>query len=294
MTSTAYWELRVLDDFRLLAGGEPCHALPRKGMALLGFLALQRDHSARREAIAMLLWEHAGRAQARVSLRQLLSGLRKFRRDAPALVEVDGDAVKLSEHVCVDADAFERLADAGRGSHEAASAFYRTDLLESVHLPDAPAFHDWLAVEQTRLRNRLVTILVESAEAGVAEGGDLNQGMSAALRLLRLDPYNEIGHRCLMQVYSRQGRSALAINQYRSLCALLGRELQVQPETATIALYEELMQRRRAPVRSLSGTSASGTGLSPARTSLPPLPRTCRVTPRTFVSFGALGGRRKP
>lgn len=245
MIASDHWELRLLDDFKLIAGGEPCLSIPRKGVALLGFLALQRQRSSRRDAIARLLWENADRAQARVSLRQLLSTLRKLQDGAPALVEADADSIWLSREVCIDAEDFELLARAGRTSDQRACELYRTDLLASIYLPDAPAFHEWLAVEQTRLRNHLVAILVDGLERGLSEGGDLNEALSAALRLLRLDPYNEIGHRGLMRAYSRQGRSALAIHQYRSLCALLRRELQVAPETTTTQLYEALMMQRR-------------------------------------------------
>jgi DNA-binding SARP family transcriptional activator len=237
--------LRLLDGFQLSYAGSFVALKARKGVALLTFLALQRDRLIHRETIAALLWEDADRVQARVSLRQLLSSLRKLAEAGASLIEVDGDCIRLSEFVRVDADRFETLADGALEVQMAACEVYRGDLLANFHLRDAPAFHDWLVIEQTRLRNRYVAVLAEVMESACSEGGDLNLGMSAALRLVRIDPYNELGHRNLMQIYARQGRSALAIHQYRSLSALLRRELQVAPEAATTGLYEHLVQRRR-------------------------------------------------
>jgi DNA-binding SARP family transcriptional activator len=245
MTSTNHWDLRLLDGFQLSYAGSCIALKARKGIALLTFLALHRNRLVHRETVAALLWEDADRAQARVSLRQLLSSLRKLAEAGPPIVDVDGDCIRLSDFVRVDADHFEALADGAPEVQMAACEVYRSDLLANFHLRDAPAFHDWLIIEQTRLRNRYVAVLAEVMESACAEGGDLNLGMSAALRLVRIDPYNELGHRNLMRIYARQGRSALAIHQYRSLAALLRRELQVAPEAATTGLYEHLVQRRR-------------------------------------------------
>lgn len=294
MSTQQYWDLRLLDGFMLLGRGKPQFLRARKGIALLGYLALQREHSAGRETLATLLWEDADRIQARVSLRQLISGVRKVQNGAPELIEVDADRVRLSPHVAVDSDRFEQLAAGDAAERRIACDIYRSDLLAGLHLPAAPAFHDWLVVEQTRLRNGLVSLLVQSLEEEMVAGGDLNQALGSALKLLRLDPYNEFGHRELMRVYSRQGRSALAVHQYRSLCGLLRRELQVLPEAETIRMYERLVQQRRHSVSkveaggpaagsnvfypSLEGRSADA-GMSLERTGCRALP----ISPRSLV-----------
>jgi DNA-binding SARP family transcriptional activator len=245
MTTAAQWDMLLLDGFHLSCAGASVMVKARKGVALLAFLALQRDRSADRETLAALLWEDADRAQARVSLRQLLSALRKLHPAAGPLVEADGEYIRLSPDVAVDVARFETMIEGTAAARMTACELYRSDLLASFHLRDAPAFHDWLVVEQTRLRNNFVAMLVEVMEDAERNEAGGTRGMSAALRLLRIDPYNEIGHRSLMRIYARQGRSALAIHQYRSLTALLRRELQITPEASTIALYDDLVRRRR-------------------------------------------------
>lgn len=245
MTIAAQWDMRLLDGFHLSCDGASVMVKARKGIALLAFLALQRERPVHRETLAALLWEDADRTQARVSLRQLLSALRKLRPGAAPLVDGDGEYVRLSPQVQIDVTRFEAMIDGAAAARIGACDLYRSDLLANFHLRDAPAFHDWLVVEQTRLRNHFVAMLVEAMEDAERTQADSTRGMSAALRLLRIDPYNEIGHRSLMRIYARQGRAALAIHQYRSLSALLRRELQVTPEAATTALYEDLVRRRR-------------------------------------------------
>ena len=63
-------------------------------------------------------------------------------------------------------------------------------------------------------------------------------------RLLSLNPYNEAAHRALMRAYARQGRSALAVSQYRNLSDLLRRKVGVAPEAETQALHTELQAFR--------------------------------------------------
>ncbi|PSJ38928.1 AfsR/SARP family transcriptional regulator [Allosphingosinicella deserti] len=245
MSASSHWDLRVLDGFQLSRLEEPVVIRVRKAAALLTYLALQRNRTARREVLAALLWEDAAPAQARVSLRQALSAIRKIEGAGPSLIEADAHSVRLSGDIAIDADRFETMAEGRCAQRAAAADAYRTDLMAGFVLRDAPAFHEWLAVEQARLRHRAVTLLCDLLEADLVEGGDLNRGAATALRLLSIDPYNELGHRGLMRLYARQGRASLAIQQYRSLAALLRRDLQIAPEAQTVQLYDCLVQRRR-------------------------------------------------
>ncbi|MDT8758772.1 hypothetical protein MZO42_08680 [Sphingomonas psychrotolerans] len=122
---------------------------------------------------------------------------------------------------------------------------YGSGLLTGFTLRDAPAFNEWLAIEQAHLRQQVVGRLIEVTEANSLAGTDLNAGAAAALKLLAIDPYNEGGHRALMRIYARQGRAALAIAQYRALSELLRSELQLPPEAETQRLYEQIATSRR-------------------------------------------------
>lgn len=243
------WRLRLLDEAHLAAAdGQPV-AAARKGIALLAYLAVQPTRAARRDVLAALLWENAELAQARVSLRQAVRGLRKLSPGAePPPILVDGDLVRLAPNVDVDVHAFSRLAASDvRAARRQAADLYRTDLMGGFGLREAPAFNEWLAIEQARIRLQAVGLLQASMEEALRSSDELAEAVSLALRLVAIDPFNEAAHRGLMVGYARQGRTALALSQFRSLAELLRSQLQVAPEVATVQLYEKLRRDRRRP-----------------------------------------------
>ncbi len=87
----------------------------RKTRALLAYLALSPGEPRTREDLVGLLWGDRGEPQARSSLRQSLSELRKALGDADNSPLITGrDTVSLhADALEVDVAAFERLIDDG-------------------------------------------------------------------------------------------------------------------------------------------------------------------------------------
>jgi adenylate cyclase len=106
----------------------------RKSRALLAYLALPPGKERSREAIMALLWSDRGDEQARSSLRQALSGLRKdLGETAIATLRITDESLELDpDHVMVE--------PASPGEV----------LLDGLRIND-PAFEEWLRDE--RLRN---------------------------------------------------------------------------------------------------------------------------------------------
>ena len=74
----AVLKLQLLGGFKALNdSGREIVVSPRKGRALLAVLAVSAFGSASREKLAALLWSDRGEEQARSSLRQTLTVLRK-------------------------------------------------------------------------------------------------------------------------------------------------------------------------------------------------------------------------
>jgi DNA-binding response OmpR family regulator len=239
------WTLRLLDGGRLEGAGGEVALGARKALALLTYLALQDNRMARRETLAGLLWQDVDPAQARSSLRQTLTAIRRIEAGQPSLVTADNDFVRLGPQVACDVWRFARGAQGGSDERRRAADLYKADLLAGFDLRGVAAFEDWLGVEQSRLRHTAVGLFAAMIEEALEPSGDLNAGLAAALKLLMLDPFNEAGHRGLMSIYALQGRSALALRQYRQLCDLLQRELQVLPDAETQALNDRLKTARR-------------------------------------------------
>ena len=74
----AVLKLQLLGGFKALnESGQEIVVSARKGRALLAVLAVAPSGSASREKLATLLWSDRGEDQARSSLRQTLTVLRK-------------------------------------------------------------------------------------------------------------------------------------------------------------------------------------------------------------------------
>jgi len=234
-------EVRLLDHFSVRDAGGEIPLTSRKAIALLVYLSMQRDRSSRRDAIANLLWENVETIQGRVNLRQAISALRRLEGPGRTILHSNLESLRLSDDLWFDTDEFVRLSDS---DPLAAAELYHADPMAGFVLRSAPAFNEWLSVMQAHWRQRAVQLMIGLLDT-LEAAEDWAAIPAIGARLLSLDPYNEAAHRALMRVYARQGRSALAVSQYRTLSDLLRREMGVAPEAETQALHAELQAFRR-------------------------------------------------
>jgi len=239
--------VNLLGGFQVsLDSGAPCALPTKRAQALLAYLSLDPGRAYSRDTLASLLWGERPDAQARKNLRQTVYALRKAMPDAgDALLLLEGEGIALNP-AAIEADVprFERLVREGTPEAlEGAAALYRGDLLHGFSL-DETGFEEWLVVERERLRELaiegLAKLLAHQARTSATE-----QGIQTAVRLLALDPLQEVVHRTLMRLYARQGRRTAALRQYQMCVDVLQRELRTEPEAETKQLYQELLQQRR-------------------------------------------------
>ena len=217
----AQLELTLFGGFRARLDARPPVALPaRKAQALLAYLALAHGEAQPRDKLASLLWGDMPQSQARASLRQALTSIRRA-LGAADILRVDSESVALNpDAITVDALTFQHRVKAGtRQSLEEAAALYQGDLLAGLTLNEAP-FEEWLLGERERLRElaveALARLLAQQRSDGAIEGA-----VESALRLLALDPLQEAVHRSLMRLYSQLGRRGAALRQYQVCVAAL-------------------------------------------------------------------------
>ena len=229
-------QLRLLGGFDLHSGeGQAAIPAGRKVRALLACLALSAGKVWPREKLMALLWSDRGDEQARASLRQALAEIRRALGE-PSPLRTEHDAVSLDlALLAVDALEFERLAKAGQS--EEAAALYRGPLLDGHGVRDG-AFEDWIGLERTRLHDLAVDVLERyaGAQSGAA-------AITAAQRLLQLDPAREETHRLLMRLYAAAGQRAQALRQYEHCRDILQRDLQTKPDTETERLYQQIQHQ---------------------------------------------------
>jgi len=244
-------KLQLLGPFEACLGDDvPVAITGKKAKALLAYLALAGGQPVSRDKLAGVLWEFSADEQARTSLRQTISSLRKCISplDGEALVS-EGDTLAIDPKVvAVDALDFEALvADGTTEALEHASALYRGDLLDGMSLREE-AFEAWLRGERARYRELALGALA-TLFRHCAEKGECDNAAHIATRLLGLDPLREDIHRALMRLYAEQGQRGLAVKQYEQCRDNLRRELDVAPAPETEALYQEIKEQSASPDR---------------------------------------------
>jgi len=261
----ALW-LQLLGGFQILVANEQFHALPtKKTQALLAYLALQPGQAFTRNRLATLLWGNTADEQARKSLRQAIYILRKALPATSSLLLVEGETIALNlAAIEVDAVRFERfLAQGALEALERAVALYRGDLLEGFSVDEAP-FEEWLVSQRERLRERALEAFAKLF-AHQSNSLQTERAIGTGVKLLALDPSQEVVHRALMRLYARQGRRAAALKQYQICFATLRRELGTDPEPETKQLYQDVLKGRT------HGCPSPGKTAEPRETWLVPL-----------------------
>lgn len=237
------YRLRILGSFELHDGaGTPIRLPTRKAEALLAYLALASGRAPARDTLTALLWGDASEQNARASLRQTLSLLGKALGNNA--IEAQGRSISLAEGALeIDAVELDRCSTgAAPEAMQRAAELYRGDLLAGLAINEI-AFEDWLLPERERLRDRAIDVLARLV-ALHNERGESEQAIQAALRLLAIDPLEEITHRTLMRLYADQGRRAAALRQYQVCVDVLQREFGAAPDAETRSLYNELLRHR--------------------------------------------------
>ena len=244
----AVLDLELLGDFRMRSdGGTLINISAKKSQAMLAYLGVKPAQLVSRDKMAALLWSSTATEQARQSLRQTLSSLRKelaqISPDRKILVE-EGDFLSLDPAlVHVDVAEFERQL--GSGTEEGlkkATALYRGDFLEGFEL-DEERFDQWVIAERDRLHRASLRAHSQLVEIQT-KNGVLDEAIATAQQSLRIDPLQESMHRTLMRLYMDSGDLVNAVQQYDICARTLKRELQIDTDAETRKLFQQVAQLR--------------------------------------------------
>jgi DNA-binding SARP family transcriptional activator len=240
--------LDLFGDFRMRSDtGHMVSISARKSQAMLAYLGVKPAQLVSRDKMASLLWSSTAPEQARQSLRQTLSGLRKelgqISSTQKILVE-EGDFLAVDGTlVHVDVAEFESLI--ANGSEEAltrAVELYAGDFLEGFAI-DEEKFDQWVLAERDRLHRLACRIHTQLAEMQ-AKRGAVDDAIATCQRSLRIDPLQEPVHRLLMRLFLQSGDLVNALQQYDALAKTLRRELRVEPDAETKALHQQIVALR--------------------------------------------------
>ncbi len=244
-------EIRLLGGFEVRVDGQAVNGFEsQKVRGLLSYLVMPRGVPRGRERLAALFWPEHEPSSARSSLRQALYNLRSTLAPAGPIASTH-QAVTFTRdpEVRVDAEDFEATLRRGMeedAPHLLAQAvrLYHGDFLNGSPVRAGAELEDWIAEQRERLREGAIQAL-RTLIAHHRERGDHRLAIQHAQRLLALDPLAEEAHRQLMSLYSLSGRRGRALSQYEDLRNLLERELGVEPEEETHALYRSILQEEQ-------------------------------------------------
>lgn len=275
MSAIAPVEFQVLGPFRIAVDGQLLSDIATdKARALLAYLALEGTQP--RTTLTALLWPYLSQEAAFNNLRKTLHRLRlRLAESSPhaaELVIASRETVQLDpQRTSVDALYFQTLlaesdlhphtslatCDACLARLTQAVDLYQGELLEGFGLGDAPAFEEWLLLRREILHQQVLLAVANLATAWEARG-EIARAHTYASRSLTLDPYREEAHRRQMRLLVRLGLPNQALQQYESWRRLLRDELGVEPDKATLVLYDQI--RREALPRE---DSPAGDGEQP-------------------------------
>ena len=237
--------ISLLGEVSIQKEGQPVDGLPsRAAEALFVYLACH-PQPVSREKLAELLWAERSPAQALTNLRTILTPLRRVLGEYLS-VSRDTLAFANKDEAWLDVTEFERQLKAlsvplDPKRLQAALDLYRGDFLESFHLRDGYGFEEWAILQRERLR-QLARDGFRTLARSHLESGLHAEGLAAALRWQRLDPYDEDACRTLMWFLLRTGQRAASLQTYQTLKRKLEADLGVAPASATTDLFRRVQR----------------------------------------------------
>lgn len=233
--------LRLLGRFGVAASDDeskPIQIATKKTRALLAYLGMSSDYAASREELAALLWGGCSDRQARQSLRQALTLLRK---ELPTSAFMTDTKIVRLDPASWSIDAREFASFAGSQNAEdleRAARLLTGDFLSGFILEEE-SFEEWVSAQRTRLQHaaaQLCETFVRRPDLAI----EPNQALAAIDQLIALDPLREDWHRLAIALYARYRGKNEALSRAGSFAGMLQRELGVAPERETRAMLESL------------------------------------------------------
>ena len=248
-----------------LTTGQSISFATDRARALLAYLAIEADRLHRREALATLLWPDDREASARQNLSQTLTRVRQAIGDydaTPPFLQITRPTLQLNRTAPITIDLLDfqhLLAVCANHEHSdlaqcdtcverlvSAIELYGGPFLEGTQLADSAPFEEWVLLVRQQAQNQLLGAL-DTVTIYYAAKGDHRLAQQYAARQLVIEPWRESAHRQLMGALVEAGQRGAALAQFESCRRLLGDELGVEPEAATIDLVEKIRDGELAP-----------------------------------------------
>lgn len=262
--------LNLLGTFDAKMDGKPLTQFDsNKARALLVYLAIESGRTHPRAKLASLFWADWDDSSALKHLRHDLSTLRRLLGDPhsenPFLLPTRYTLQFNQESdYQLDVAAFlgacqaqsPKLAQLELTSEHVESlkegaALYKGAFLEGFRLKDSDTFNEWVLATREWLE-RIVLDALRRLANHFQQQSEYAQAIHYAHRCIELVPWLEDGYRNLMHLLAVDGQRSEALAQYEKCRVMLARELDVEPASETVALYQDILAGRLKGTTSLS------------------------------------------
>lgn len=226
----------------------------RTVIALLAYLALNpQRHS--REFLSSLFWSKYNQTKAFTNLRHTLWEVHKSIGED--WIISDRATVSLNQAADISSDVMRFQDSLYKARHQTdltlrtallvdTVSIYRNHFLTGFSLRDAPEFNEWIFTQSESLRNDLASALTLIVDSYLAQT-QAESTIQHARRLISLNPLNESAHRQMMEVYLQAGQYTAALKQYQTCEQILRKELGIDPQPETLALYKKIRKHEIKP-----------------------------------------------
>jgi DNA-binding SARP family transcriptional activator/pimeloyl-ACP methyl ester carboxylesterase len=240
-------ELRVEADDRVLdasgLGGD-------RARLVFALLVLGRARPFTRDELAEAVWDDRLPQTWRPALRNVLTRVRAFVRDAGADFELVSEAtgcyrLRCPDDVEVDLEAMTRSLERARAALEADDPAGALKLAAAAREVAQRPFlagleGGWIDDVQARQRDTVAASLQVMGEAALRR--DPSAAVERARELIALDAISEEGYRLLMRAHAAAGNRAEALTTYMACRAALVEGLGIEPSAATQETYLSVLR----------------------------------------------------
>ncbi len=253
--------LYLLGTYDITIDGEKIEGLYNQAKALLVYLVVESHRWHSRESLAAMLWPNEPEHTAKQNLRQAVSRLRvalKERDSGLSYIEATRTGLKFntaSDYTC-DYEAFRSACCAGNNlveqSHIAdatgwmqeAEQYYRGKFLAHFSAEYSDPLREWIHSRAEAVKLEAVAV-TEKLSQYYERQGDFTQAISAAHKLVDIEPWSEGPRHLLIRLLSESGNDVAALVQYESCCSMMRSELGVEPSQETVALFNRIKNNVR-------------------------------------------------
>ena len=223
----------------------------RKYLSLLEYLVLAREKNYTKEALMDLLWDNDKSGNPANALKTAVHRIRtvldKLEYPLEIIIQENG-TYKLNKDIKIHSDIaeFERLCrivmdKSVEGmsvleSYRKASELYTGDFLEK-HQSEA-----WIVPVRTYYRAMFLSATYEAIHV-LEKIQDYTEAEKIAEKAVKVDPYDDNLHYCLVKSRIKQGKRIAAMEHYNYTIDMFHDKFDVSPSKEFISLYREITEQ---------------------------------------------------